>query len=88
MICAYFRMKLSSLKMNSDRVFEWRTPGIWILVALWATLGSDPPRPPATPTAPSSPPPVSLSAVDRFVILTNELSIAVRGRATESYRNF
>lgn len=73
MIWAYFRMKLLSLNMNNDLVFDPDAiPGRFSLVALLAAPGRDdeasrvpPPRPP-----PSSA--VSPLSADRFVILTKE----------------
>lgn len=71
MIWAYFLMKLLSLNMNKDLVFEPDAiPGRFSLVALLAAPGSDDeasriPLPPASSA-------VSPLSADRFVILTKE----------------
>ncbi|KAI0232419.1 hypothetical protein LSAT2_017242 [Lamellibrachia satsuma] len=68
MSLAYFRMKFSSLKMNSERVFVAAMPGRLMLVARLAMFLSEASGLPAR-RPPSSPGPESDV---RFAILLNE----------------
>ena len=82
---AYLRMKLSSLKMKSERVLDWLMPGRCSRVVRRAAPPSEsdlPPaaRPPPPPRSPTSSPPSSLSADNCAVILHRHTDTRTQAR--------